>query len=316
LVSRARELTGVTPSVVGYGVTSDPIQGLTYSNVMEAAAASIRKPSSVIDVAAAMTKIEERDGAIFRTMQLNFNGEIVREKVMINEEAGEISFNKLDSSGRPGRFERVLGVRKDPLRLEFFERSVRGSMRVNWQCPYARAMDVPIKIVQLAKKMSASNADTIGYGIGSQAIAGATVDSCWRAMLMCARQPRSAGMAVSNVKISDQNGFMQRSMTLPDGRVVMDNVYVRPQARELLYRKLVDGSESNMERVFACREGPRFEMYSRNRSDELRQDWTAPKKVAVDIFAQCGKMGKTLAEKPGEFQNLLGNNASKMLGLN
>jgi len=314
LVNRARALAGVQPTVVGYGVTSDPVQGLTYSNLMEAAAASIRNPSKVIDVDPSCTKIEERDGAVYRTMKLNFNGEVVRERVTINEEAGEISFNKLDARGNPTRFERVLGIRQDPVRLEFFERSVRGNMRVNWQAPYARAMEVPMKMVALARQMAAANAPTIGYGIGSQTIAGATVDSCWRAMLLCARQPMSAGMPVTNAKVTDGSGSMQRTMTLADGRVVTDNVYVRPQAREILYRPVVNGQESQMERVFACREGPRFEMYSRNRADELRQDWTAPKSIAVDVFNKCGAMGVAMAKNPGEFQNLLGNNASKMLG--
>lgn len=117
---------------------------------------------------------------------------------------------------------------------------------------------------------------------------GVAEDTLWKAMLYSIRNPRKSGMKVDQVSISDKPGYMQRSMRImekPGSPTVTDNVRVIENAREITYRPLTNGQESEQERVFALRSDPlRFEMFNRHSRDEMRIDWQAPRSVAVDVF--------------------------------
>merc|ERR1719360_261459 len=109
---------------------------------------------------------------------------------------------------------------------------------------------------------------------------GVTEDTLWKAMLTAMKNPDKFGMKVDSVRVQDMSGYMQRSMRLlekPGSPTVTDNIRVMEGAREILYRPVKNGQESEEERVFALRTEPlRFEMFSRHARDKMRFDWTAP----------------------------------------
>merc|ERR1712045_722344 len=193
--------------------------------------------------------------------------------------------------------ERVLAIHT-PLRLEFYERSARSGLRVDWKAPFSMAQDTFSNIVQLAKKIETSSSDVVGYGLASKPLMGLSEDAAWKAMLFAMRNPAECGMKVDRVVLRDLSGFMQRSMRIlgkPGSPTVSDNLRVIESAKEITYRPVVDGVESEEERVFALRKDPlRFEMFCRHSKDEMRLDWQAPRSICTDVFEQTTTAANSL----------------------
>jgi len=293
-VKEATRMGGVAPTIVGYGMTSDPIREATYDSLSAAIQTSIRQPWTVINVDQGSCNVREGNGFVERTMKLNATGEVVKEQVTINEEAGEITFNKCDSSGQPGSVERVLAIHTGPLRIEFFERNAVGLMRSNWTAPASIARTTFENIVRMAKKLEAKQSDVIGFGLASKPMTGMTQDSLWKAMLFSVKNPDKSGLKVDNVRTKDVPGYMkrpgylQRSMRLLEKAgtpTVTDNIRVFENALEITYRPVDGAVESEEERVFALRSNPlRCELFCRNAKTEMRLDWQAPRSVGNDVF--------------------------------
>jgi len=285
-VREARRMEGATPSTIGYGITSDPIRDVTSDHLFAATQIAVKEPWRVIGVDQSSCQVQDCAGFLTRKMRLSATGEMVTERITISEEKGEVTYNKCDASGRPSDVERVLAIR-NPLRLEFYERSARSGMRVNWTAPYSMARDTFSNIVQIAKKIKSNSSDTIGYGVASKPLS-AGQDSLWKAMLFAMRNPADAGLKVTNVNVRDMSGFMQRSMCIvdkPGSPTVTDNVRVIESSQEITYRPVINGMESGEERVFALRTDPmRFEMFCRNSGDGMRMDWSAPRSLALPVF--------------------------------
>merc|ERR1712154_538425 len=224
-VREAKKMDGAQPTTVGYGITSDPIRECSYDSLLAAVALSITEPWRVIEVEQAGCSVESCQGYTLRKMKLKATGESVIERITINEESRSVTYNKCDASGRPGDVERVLAV-NTPLRLEFYERSARSGLRVDWKAPYGMARDTFSKIVQTAKSIETSSSDVVGYGLASKPLSGASQDELWKAMLYAMRNPAECGLKVDSVAIRDMNGFMQRSTRLLEksGKTVTDNI--------------------------------------------------------------------------------------------
>jgi len=280
---------------VGYGITSDPIRGCSYDSLYAAVELTIKEPWRVLDVDQSACEVRDREGFVERSMKLLSTGERTLERITVNEERGEVTYNKCDSAGKPGEVERVLAIHT-PLRLEFYERSARSGLRLNWKAPYSIAQDTFTKMVQLARKLESKSSDVISFGLASKPIEGVSQDGLWRAMLYAMRNPAKSGLNVDNVVIRDMGGFMQRSMRLlgkPGSPSVTDNIRVIERAQELTYRPVVNGQESEEERVFALRTDPlRFEMFCRHSRDGMRLDWAAPTSVATEVFKQVADTAK------------------------
>merc|ERR1712012_470412 len=286
-VREAGRMESFKPSSVGYGVTSDPIRECTYDSLFAAVGIAIKEPWRAIEVDQTSCSIDECQGFVLRKMKLKATGELVTERITINEEKGTVSYNKCDASGRPGDVERVLAI-NTPLRLEFYERSARSGLRVDWKAPYDVAQSTFSNLVQMATKIETSSSDKVGYGLASKPVAGVSQDALWRAMLFAMRSPAECGMKVDGVTVRDMRGYMQRTMRIlekPGSPTVTDNIRVIESAQEITYRPVVNGVESEEERVFALRRDPlRFEMFCRNSKDEMRLDWQAPRSVCVPVF--------------------------------
>merc|ERR550532_2675248 len=286
-------------------MTSDPVRELTYDSLFAAVGLSIKEPWRVIDVDQTGCSVEDCAGYTLRKMKLSATGENVVERITINEESGFFSYNKCDANGRPGDVERVLAIHK-PLRLEFFERSARSGLRVDWKAPYSMASDTFLNIVQIAKTIEKSSSDKVGYGLASKPLSEASQDELWKAMLFAMRNPAECGLKVDSVAIRDMTGFMQRSMLLLEksGKpTVTDNIRVLEQAQEITYRPVTGGQEGEEERVFALRTDPmRLEMFTRNSKNGMRLDWQAPLSVANEIFDRTAEAAKAPIKKAASGQ--------------
>merc|ERR1740129_1792205 len=211
-VREARRMEGERPTTVGYGITSDPIRDCSYDSLFAAVGLSIKEPWRAIEVDQAGCSIEDCNGYILRKMRLKATGDNVIERFTINEEVGTVSYNKCSAGGLPGDVERVLAIHT-PLRLEFYERSARSGLRVDWKAPFSMACDTFSNLVQLAKKIETSSSDVVGYGLASKPLA-LSEDAAWKAMLFAMRNPAECGMKVDRVVLRDLSGFMQRSMRI------------------------------------------------------------------------------------------------------
>jgi len=296
-VREASRMEGSKPSTVGYGITSDPVRECSYDALFAAVGIAIKEPWRAIEVDQASCSIQDCNGYTLRKMKLKATGELVTERITINEEKGTVAYNKCDSSGRSGDVERVLAI-NTPLRLEFYERSARSGLRVDWKAPFEMARDTFSNIVQIAKKIEANSSDVVGYGLASKPITNMSEDTAWKAMLYTMSNPAECGLKVDQVFLQNKLGFMQRSMRLlekPGSPTVTDNLRVIEYSREITYRSVVNAVESQEEKVFALRKDPlRFEMFCRNAGDSMRLDWQAPRSICTGVFdrtvAAAGRM--------------------------
>merc|ERR1712241_1363633 len=287
LVREAKRMEGEQPTVIGYGITSDPIRGCSYDSLMAAVQLSIKEPWRVIEVDQTGCDVQDCSGYVQRKMKLTATGASVLERITVKEEIGEVTYNKCDASGRPSDVERVLAIHT-PLRLEFYERSARSGLRVHWKAPYEMARDTFSKTVQLATTIEKGSSDVVGLGLASKAITEVSQDTLWKAMLFAMRNPAECGLKVTNVKVRDMNGYMQRSMCIvdkPGSPTVTDNIRVIESAQEITYRPVINNQESEEERVFAVRSDPlRMEMFCRHSKNEMRLQWQVPRSIAVGVF--------------------------------
>merc|ERR1719210_2248937 len=308
-VREAKRMEGAQPSTVGYGITSDPIQDISFDSLFAAVGISIKEPWRAINVDQAGCSVEDCDGYTLRRMKLSATGENVVERITINEESGTVTYNKCDASGRPGDLERVLAIHT-PLRLEFYERSATSGLRLHWKAPHGLARDTFSSLVQLAKKIESSTSDVVGYGLASKPVTSANQDSLWRAMLYAMRNPAECGLKVDGVSTRDMSGYMQRTMRLLEksgSPTVTDNIRVIESAQEITYRPVVNNVESEEERVFALRTDPlRLEMFCRHSKDEMRLDWQAPRSICVPVFDATVAAAQSTATKSSPAKTTIG----------
>ena len=103
-----------------------------------------KTPWLAIEVDRIVCSIEVRQSYTLQKMKLKATEECVTERITINEALGLIAYNKCDASGRPDDVERVLAIHT-PLRLEFYERSARSGLHVDWKAPYGMTCDTFLK---------------------------------------------------------------------------------------------------------------------------------------------------------------------------
>uniref|UniRef100_A0A7S4T1J3 Alpha/beta hydrolase fold-3 domain-containing protein n=1 Tax=Alexandrium monilatum TaxID=311494 RepID=A0A7S4T1J3_9DINO len=311
-VREARRMDGTRPSIIGYGIGSDPIRECSQDALMMAIKDSIQRPWKILNVEASSCKIVQHEGFIERIMRLKATGEILHERVTIDEENGEVTFRRYEDLHQPSSTERVLAIRH-PLRLEMYERAVNGEARgtrVDWQAPYEVAHSVFNRLVGLARSIGrSSGGDVVGYGLASKPISGLSKAAVWKAMVRSVRVPAEYGMAVDRVAVREMPGYLQRSMRLlerPGSPVMTENVRVLAASKEITYRPVVRGEEVAEERVFALRVDPlRCELFSRRADDQVRIDWQAPRTLAIDIFASVEATAAPKAPAAGPSKSAL-----------
>merc|ERR1712032_847748 len=269
-VREARRMEGATPSTIGYGITSDPIRDVTSDHLFAATQIAVKEPWRVIGVDQSSCQVQDCAGFLTRKMRLSATGEMVTERITMGEEKGEVTYNKCDASGRPSDVERVLAIR-NPLRLEFYERSARSGMRVNWTAPYSMARDTFSNIVQIefhmrnkadgfrvdwdmpksaalssvdafvreARRMEGATPSTIGYGITSDPIRDVTSDHLFAATELAIKEPwRVIAVDQSSCQVQDCAGFLTRKMRLSaSGELVTERITISEEKGEVTYNK-------------------------------------------------------------------------------
>merc|ERR1712241_985066 len=283
--SPAKTTSGGT--VVGMGWTSPEITTSTWDGLWEALIFKARNPQKFqMDVSNVV--VADRPGYLARSMTINSTGACVQEHIYANERTGEIIYRIVDpGTKRETDDERVIAVKEGPLRMEFFHRHVSDGYRSYWQAP----LDTVTQMVQELVDYAAQNegkGGVVGLGIRSEEIKGVSHDSLWRAMMESIRDP-ARFFACSDVSIKECQGFMQRTITA-NGETYIENIYSDEPSCEIVYRKLVNGSETDTERVVALRTHPlQIEFHMRNKADGFRVQWDMPKSAplgSVDAFVR------------------------------
>merc|ERR1719433_1098339 len=106
-----------------------------------------------------------------RSMTVNVNGKKVSEHVYVNERRGEMIYRLVDPATRQElEDERVISVKQEPLRLEFFHRHKSDGYRSYWTAPVDVVKKLSGDIVSLAAKFEASESTIVGLGFKSEAI--------------------------------------------------------------------------------------------------------------------------------------------------
>merc|ERR1719497_266929 len=171
--------------------------------------------------------------------------------------------------------ERVIAVKEEPLRMEFFHRHVSDGYRSYWQAPLDSVQQMLQELVDYASKTEGQGG-VVGLGVRSEEIKGVSHDSLWRSMMLSIRDP-ARFFSCSGVSIKECAGFVQRTITA-GSETYVENIYADEPSCELVFRKLVNGSEIDVERVVALRTHPlQIEFHQRNSADGFRVQWEMPK---------------------------------------
>merc|ERR1712007_256807 len=156
-------------------------------------------------------------------------------QIKISEEKGEVVFTKLGRDSRPSDKQRVLAFHKDPLRIEFYERSARTGARVEWAAPYRVATDVFTKLTSIAREFEEKQHGIVGYGMVSHPYT-CTREKLWKAMAAVLRNPSRFGIKVDQCMVQDQPGFLKRSYRIiSQNRTKVEHVRVNEAAQELIF---------------------------------------------------------------------------------
>ena len=119
-----------------------------------------------------------------------------------------------------------------------------------------------------------------GPGTRCEEIKGVSHDALWRSMMESTREP-ARFFPCSDVSVKECTGFLQRTLTA-SGETYLENIYSDESSREIVYRKLFNGSETDVERVVALRTHPlRIEFHQRNIAGGFRVQWNIPKAAAL-----------------------------------
>ena len=155
-----------------------------------------------------------------------------------------------------------------PLRMESFHRHVSDGYMMHWQAPPGSVKQMVQELVDYAAKTEGKGG-VVGLGIRSEVIKGVSHDSLWRSMMESIREP-SRFYACSDVAFKECNGFVQRTITA-NGETYLENIYCDEPSCEIVYRKLFNGSETDIERVVALRTHPlQIEFHQRNTAGGFR----------------------------------------------
>merc|ERR1739846_217982 len=218
-------------------------------------------------------------------------GKRVEEHIYASERKGEIIYRLVDPvTKRETDDERVIAVKENPLRMEFFHRHASDGFRMYWQAPVDSVKQMIQELVDYAATLKGT-AGVVGLGIRSEEIKGVSHDALWRSMLLSIRDP-ARFFPCSGVSIKECNGFVQRTITAGT-ETYLENIFVDEPSCEITFRKLVNGAETDVERVVALRTHPlQMEFHQRNVADGFRVQWDMPKSAplsSVEAFVQEAK---------------------------
>merc|ERR1712117_380911 len=142
LVQLAKKIESSTSDVVGYGLASKPVTGVSQDALWRAMLYAMRNPA-VCGLKVDGVSVRDMSGYMQRTMRLleKPGSPTVTDNIRVIESAKEITYRPVVNSVESEE-ERVFALRADPLRLEMFCRHSKDEMRLDWQAP--RSLCVPV----------------------------------------------------------------------------------------------------------------------------------------------------------------------------
>jgi len=278
VVKEAPKAAG-TP-VVGMGWTCPQVTGLTFDTLWEALVCKARNPLKFnMDVSDVV--VADRPGYLARSMTVNSTGKRVEEHIYANERNGEMIYRLVDERTKlETDDERVIAVKEDPLRMEFFHRHVSDGYRVYWEAPLDPVKQMVQELVDYSAKVEGKS-QVVGLGTQSEAIEGVSHDALWRSMMASVRDP-ARFFDCSEVSVEECKGCVRRELLIAHGEASLEHIYVDEPSCEVVYRRLVNGAETDVERVVALRTHPlRLEFHQRNRADGFRVHWGMPRSAVL-----------------------------------
>merc|ERR1712176_1252102 len=153
LVQLAKKIESSSSDVVGYGLASKPIPGMSQDALWKAMLYAMRNPA---ECGLKVNGVSVRDmrGYMQRTMRIleKPGSPTVTDNIRVIESAQEITYRPVNSNVESEE-ERVFALRTDPLRLEMFCRHSKDEMRLDWQAPRSVCFPVFDATVAAAQRM-------------------------------------------------------------------------------------------------------------------------------------------------------------------
>ena len=133
-----------TSESVGLGYCSEKIENCSEESLWTAMLSKIENVSDFLPVLDVVCEKRERGECVWRTMKFNgpgpLNGKVIVEHIYADASAGEIRFVNLDADGKETDTEVVNVMLRDPLKIEYYQRSVASKERLAWMAPKAGAI--------------------------------------------------------------------------------------------------------------------------------------------------------------------------------
>merc|ERR1712241_792457 len=170
--------------VVGLGIRSEEIKGVSHDALWRSMMLSIREPARFFPCTG--ISIKECNGFVQRT--ITAGSETYLENIYSDEPSCEITFRKL-KNGSETDVERVVALRTHPLQLEFHQRNVADGFRVQWEMDKSTPLASVEAFVREASRMEGVQPTTVGYGITSDPIRDCSYDSLFAAAELVIREP-------------------------------------------------------------------------------------------------------------------------------
>merc|ERR1712032_1486404 len=120
--------------IVGMGWTSPTVTSADLDGLWAAMVYSARNPDKFTD--ASNVTVTEHPDFVACSLINNSNGKRSEQHIYANEQTKEMIYRKIDpDTKRETEDERVIAVKENPLRMEFFHRRASNGHRVYWQMP-------------------------------------------------------------------------------------------------------------------------------------------------------------------------------------
>jgi len=238
--------------------------------------------------------VTDEPGYLSRTMTIKATGKTVSERIILNPGAGEVVFQPVNpESGRLEHHERVIAVHDEPNHLEFYERDAVDGMRTPWTVPITVVQGTATEVIANAMKLDATVESVVALGFHSDKIVEASHDDLWKALVSAARDPYFMVVApVCSVSIKEGE-YIERTISC------VQRIYIREEVQEVVFRSVVNGVETQVERAIILRAHPvELELCERRIINGFRLHSKIPKVVALSKFDTIIKQAMRLAEEP------------------
>merc|ERR1711963_461920 len=277
--------------IVGLGIRSEEIKGVSHDSLWRSMMLSIRDPARFFPCTGVF--IKECTGFVQRT--ITTGSETYIENIYVDEPSNELVFRK-HFNGSETDVERIVAVRTHPLQLEFHQRNIADGFRVQWDMPKSAPLSSVEAFVREAKRMDGVQPTTVGYGITSDPIRDCSYDSLFAAAGLSIKEPWRVFDEVEQAGcfVEDCQGFTQRKMKLKaTGDFMVERIVINEEIGSVTYNKCdASGKPGDVERVLAIHTPLRLEFYERSASSGLRVDWKAPISVARDTLTNLVQLAK------------------------